>query len=189
MLPFLILLVPSFAADLHAQPMGAILREISADSIRNSVEMLAGFHTRHTMSDTVSDVRGIGAARRWIHREMSRYAAESGGRLHVSYHRYMQPPARRIAATAWAPASPADVRMDLGGLTNDTTIRWRANSEADLAGYRIVWRKTTSPHWEHHQNVGMVTTATIPLSKDNWIFGFQAVNTRGFVSPAVYPLP
>lgn len=260
----LLLAVWMSVAVLHAQPLDAILKEISPDTIRASVETLAGFHTRHTMSDTVSEVRGIGAARRWIHREMGRYAAESGGRLRVSYHRYTQPPARRIsreteivnvvavlpgttdpdrilvvsghydsicgvntdadchapgaedgvvygdlpefvdpayiarvagvnavalAATAWAPAPPADVRMDLSGLTNDTTIRWKANTEADLAGYRIVWRKTTSPHWEHHQDVGLETTATIPLSKDNWIFGVQARNTRGFVSPAVYPLP
>jgi hypothetical protein len=94
-----------------------------------------------------------------------------------------------LAATANAPASPKNVRMELRSLTNNTTIRWAANTEPDVAGYRIVWRETTSPVWQHHQNVGLVTESTIPLSKDNYIFGVQAVNRRGFVSPAVYPLP
>lgn len=94
-----------------------------------------------------------------------------------------------LAATANAPASPSNVRMDLRGLTNSTTIRWAANAEPDLAGYRIVWRETTSPVWQHRTDVGLVTEATLPYSKDNVIFGVQAVNTRGYVSPAVYPLP
>lgn len=94
-----------------------------------------------------------------------------------------------LAATANAPASPKNVRMELRSLTNNTTIRWAANTEPDVSGYRIVWRETTSPVWQHHKNVGLVTEATIPLSKDNYIFGVQAVNARGFVSPAVYPLP
>lgn len=94
-----------------------------------------------------------------------------------------------LAATANAPASPSNVRMDLRGLTNSTTIRWAANSEPDLAGYRIVWRETTSPVWQHRTDVGNVTETTLPYSKDNVIFGVQAVNTRGYVSPAVYPLP
>jgi hypothetical protein len=94
-----------------------------------------------------------------------------------------------LAATANAPASPSNVRMDLRGLTNSTTLRWAPNSEPDLAGYRIVWRETTSPVWQHRTDVGLVTEATIPYSKDNVIFGVQAVNTRGYVSPAVYPLP
>lgn len=94
-----------------------------------------------------------------------------------------------LAATANAPASPKNVRMELRSLTNNTTIRWAANTEPDVSGYRIVWRETTSSVWQHHQDVGNVTEATIPLSKDNFIFGVQAVNRRGFASPAVYPLP
>lgn len=428
------------AAPVRSQDIPTILAEIRPDSIQASIQTLANFHTRHTLSDTLSDTKGIGAARRWIHRTLSRYSAQNGGRLQVSYHRFIQPPGRRIpqateivnvvavlpgsspaskdrilvvsghydsicgsqsdaecyapganddasgtaavmelarvmsghqfdativfmavageeqglygaygwaekavrdsldiqamftndiigspvaadgssepfrvrlfadgipalkensvmvqaylrtggendlpsrqlarhivevnqtyfpamkvdmiyrrdrylrggdhiafldkgyaavrfsepnenyahqhqnvrmedgvqygdlpefvdadyvarvarvnavalAATANAPASPTDVRMDLRGLTNTTTLRWAANSEPDLAGYRIVWRETTSPVWQHRTDVGLVTEATLPYSKDNVIFGVQAVNTRGYVSPAVYPLP
>jgi hypothetical protein len=436
----LLLLLVLVAIPVRSQDIPSILSEIRPDSIKASIQTLADFHTRHTLSDTVSDTRGIGAARRWIYSTLSRYSTQNGGRLNVSYHRFTQAPSRRIpqateivnvvavlpgsspasqnrilvvsghydsicgsqsdaecyapganddasgtaavmelarvmssyhfdativfmavageeqglygaygwaeqavrdsldiqamftndiigspvaadgskepfrvrlfadgipplrensvmvqaylrtggendlpsrqlarhivevnqtffpamhvdmiyrrdrylrggdhiaflekgyaavrfsepnenyahqhqnvrvedgiqygdlpefvdaeyvarvakvnavalAATANAPASPSNVRMDLRGLTNSTTIRWAANTEPDLAGYRIVWRETTSPVWQHRTDVGLVTEATLPYSKDNVIFGVQAVNTRGYVSPAVYPLP
>lgn len=434
------LLMGVFALPVQAQDIPSILSEIRPDSIKASIQTLADFHTRHTLSDTVSESRGIGAARRWIYSTLGRYSTQSGGRLQVSYHRFTQAPGRRVpqatdivnvvavlpgsspasqnrilvvsghydsicgsqsdaechapganddasgtaavmelarvmssyhfdativfmavageeqglygaygwaeqavrdsldiqamftndiigspvaadgskepfrvrlfadgipplrensvmvqaylrtggendlpsrqlarhivevnqtyfpamkvdmiyrrdrylrggdhiaflekgyaavrfsepnenyahqhqnvrvedgiqygdlpefvdaeyvarvarvnavalAATANAPASPSNVRMDLRGLTNSTTIRWAANAEPDLAGYRIVWRETTSPVWQHRTDVGLVTEAILPYSKDNFIFGVQAVNTRGYVSPAVYPLP
>ncbi|QIG81288.1 M20/M25/M40 family metallo-hydrolase [Stakelama tenebrarum] len=40
--------------------------------LRADVETLVGFGTRHTLSDTQSDTRGIGAARRWAMGELSR---------------------------------------------------------------------------------------------------------------------
>jgi|GEM_PF-6092404 len=43
--------------------------EISSGNIKKLVETLASFGTRHTLSDTVSSTRGIGAARRWIKSE------------------------------------------------------------------------------------------------------------------------
>lgn len=46
---------------------------------------LVSFGTRHTMSDTLSATRGIGAARRWIHAELSRYSAACGGCLRIEY--------------------------------------------------------------------------------------------------------
>lgn len=436
----LFVMVAGLAVPARGQDIPSILSQISADSIDASVRTLANFHTRHTLSDTLSDTRGIGAARRWIYRTLSRYSTQSGGRLQVSYHRFTQAPGRRVpqateivnvvavlpgsspaskdrilvvsghydsicgsqsdaecyapganddasgtaavmelarvmsqyqfdativfmtvageeqglygaygwaeqavrdsldiqamftndiigspvaadgskepfrvrlfadgippvrensvmvqaylrtggendlpsrqlarhivevnqafysemtvdmiyrrdrylrggdhiaflekgyaavrfsepnenyahqhqnvrvedgiqygdlpefvdaeyvarvarvnavalAATANAPASPSNVRMDLRGLTTSTTIRWAPNTESDLAGYRIVWRETTSPVWQHRTDVGNVTEITLPYSKDNVIFGVQALNTRGFVSPAVYPLP
>jgi hypothetical protein len=43
-----------------------IVKEVSAKSLKAVIEKLASFGTRHTLSDTVSETRGIGAARRWI---------------------------------------------------------------------------------------------------------------------------
>ena len=42
---------------------------------------LANFGTRNTFSDTVSNTRGIGAARRWILSRFNEYAKQSEGRL------------------------------------------------------------------------------------------------------------
>ncbi len=51
------------------------------------VRTLAGFGTRHTLSDTLSPTRGIGAARRWLKAEFDRIAAGCGGCLEVFYQR------------------------------------------------------------------------------------------------------
>ena len=63
------------------------------------------------------------------------------------------------------------------------------NSESDLAGYDILWRETTAPQWQSSKRVGKVTEITLPLSKDNFIFGVAAVDMTGHRSRAVYPLP
>ncbi len=51
-----------------------MLAEVSPDSVKGIVETLASFGTRHTLSETESETRGIGAARRWIRGEFERYA-------------------------------------------------------------------------------------------------------------------
>lgn len=94
-----------------------------------------------------------------------------------------------MASLALAPGAPQDVRLRTAALTNDSTLVWKANPEPDLAGYRIVWRDTTSANWEGSQWVGNVTEATVKLSKDNVFFGVQAVDKDGNVSVATYPLP
>ena len=65
----------------------ALLHDIgtapSAARIEADIRKLVSFGTRHTLSDTTSDTRGIGAARRWIHAEFERISAECGGCLEV----------------------------------------------------------------------------------------------------------
>ena len=98
--------------------------------------------------------------------------------------------AAALASLALAPATPMEVQMETMGLENDTTMRWKANAEPDLAGYRIVWRDTNAPYWQHSRDVGNVTRATIKgVSKDNVVFGVQAVDKDGNVSVATYPVP
>ncbi|MEL0241529.1 MAG: peptidase M28, partial [Flavobacteriaceae bacterium] len=46
-----------------------ISEAISAERIKSDIKTLSEFGTRHTLSDTVSTPRGIGAARRWIKAE------------------------------------------------------------------------------------------------------------------------
>src|SRR5580704_4574305 len=72
----------------------------------------------------------------------------------------------------------------------DAALKWKQeNPEADLAGYVIVYRSTTSPYWEHEVFVGKVTEYTFPdVSIDNLVFGVKAVDKDGnesLVSPYV----
>ena len=61
----------------------AIAAAVSADRIEANIRTLAGFGTRHTLSDTTSDTRGIGAARRWLRAEFEAISAACGGCLEV----------------------------------------------------------------------------------------------------------
>lgn len=51
----------------QVQPLlQSIVRDVSAADLHATIAKLVGFGTRHTLSDTQSDTRGIGAARRWV---------------------------------------------------------------------------------------------------------------------------
>jgi len=97
--------------------------------------------------------------------------------------------AAALASLALAPAAPQDVKVRTANLDNGTDLVWKANTEPDLAGYRIVWRETTAPQWQGAAFVGNVTNYRVDLSKDNLLFGVQAVDKDGNVSPATYPIP
>ncbi|WP_431471889.1 M28 family metallopeptidase [Nonlabens sp. SCSIO 43208] len=71
----------------HQQDLYSIIDEVSEKRIENDVKKLAGFGTRNTFSDTLSNTRGIGAARRWIKAEFDKISAECGGCLEVFYQR------------------------------------------------------------------------------------------------------
>lgn len=61
----------------------ALAADVSAERLQQDIETLVGFGTRHTLSETTSDTRGIGAARRWIAAEFERISAECGNCLDV----------------------------------------------------------------------------------------------------------
>lgn len=64
-----------------------VVAAVSADRIEADIRALAGFGTRNTFSDTLSDTRGIGAARRYIKAQFDRINRESGGKLEIFYQR------------------------------------------------------------------------------------------------------
>jgi Zn-dependent M28 family amino/carboxypeptidase len=72
---------PAPAAD---QPL---LRTIAADvdlkALESTIRSLVGFGTRHTLSDTQSNTRGIGAARRWAKARFEAISKDCGGCLTV----------------------------------------------------------------------------------------------------------
>ena len=75
--------------------VGQIVSEVSAESLRAAVVKLASFKTRHTLSDTLSATRGIGAARRWIKSEFDRYA-RSASNMSVQYFSSTAAPSSRL---------------------------------------------------------------------------------------------
>ena len=64
-----------------------IIDLVSEERIEKDITKLAGFGTRHTLSDTISGSRGIGAARRWIKSEFEKTASECNNCLDVFYQK------------------------------------------------------------------------------------------------------
>ncbi|MEI7035456.1 M20/M25/M40 family metallo-hydrolase [Fulvimonas yonginensis] len=90
-----------------------------------------------------------------------------------------------MAALSRAPAPPAGVAIE-GALATDTTVRWRKVSGA--AGYRVHWRDTTAPQWQHARAVGDADHAVLEdVVIDDWFFGVSAVSADGYESPVVFP--
>lgn len=61
---------------------------ISPDTLKKNIIRLSEFGTRNTGSDTLSQESGIGAARRWINHEFSRYQQEGNGRLLPAFFQF-----------------------------------------------------------------------------------------------------
>jgi len=94
-----------------------------------------------------------------------------------------------LASLASAPARPKNVIV-VNRLTNDTELKWDANTDADLAGYEVVWRDTTAATWTNSRGVGNVFAYTLKgMSKDNYFIGVRAVDKQGNRSPVTYPRP
>jgi hypothetical protein len=106
---------------------------------------------------------------------------------------YVERVARLNAATlgslAAAPAPPANVHLLTKDLENDSTLTWDASPSGLATAYEVLWRSTTSPVWEHAQNVANVTRTTMKLSKDNVVFAVRALDKAGHRSLAVVPTP
>lgn len=60
-----------------------IVLAVQPSELQTTLESLVGFGTRHTLSDTTSSTRGIGAARRWVRGRLEQLARECGGCLTV----------------------------------------------------------------------------------------------------------
>jgi hypothetical protein len=99
--------------------------------------------------------------------------------------------AATMAVLASAPPPPEKVRVVTHNLDNNTTLHWDTGHGAPSGtGYEIVWRETAAPNWQR----SLATrpgeqSITLPISKDNVIFGVRAVDSAGHRSLAVVPMP
>ena len=101
--------------------ISALLPDISPARLRRIDSALVSFGTRQTNSDTLSSTRGIGAARRWLHAELSRYAADCGGCLRIEYDAGMfsgdriPQPVNVVNVLAWLPGRDTMRVIVVGG--------------------------------------------------------------------------
>jgi len=92
-----------------------------------------------------------------------------------------------MAGLAWAPPEPDNVRIG-GAVQPSTTLAWDPVEAEDLAGYKIYWRKTTTPQWQKSRFVGKVTEYTLKnIIIDNYFFGVASVDKDGNESVVVFP--
>jgi len=80
-----------------------IISEVSSERIKADITTLSGFGTRHTLSDTLSSTRGIGAARRWIKNEFDKISKDCNNCLNVFYQKDLVKAEdnRRITRDVW----------------------------------------------------------------------------------------
>ena len=92
-----------------------------------------------------------------------------------------------LAALAWAPPTVKD--LSIGGVVEASArFKWSKIADENVAGYKVYWRDTTSPTWDHSRFVGNVGEATLEgIVIDNYFFGLSTVGKNGVESPVVFP--
>ena len=84
-----------------------------------------------------------------------------------------------LASLAWAPPQPGKVWIG-GAVQPSTKLVWDHVEDPDLTGYKVYWRDTTAPQWQHSRFVGMVTNYTLEnIVIDNYLFGVASVGRNG----------
>ncbi len=105
--------------------------------------------------------------------------------------------AATLATLASAPAPPADVQVITApppGIAgdNNTTLLWKPGPGAPASTrYQVLWRELAESNWTHQADVaaGSGNRVTLPVSKDNVIFGVRSLDPAGHASLAVAPYP
>ncbi|WP_263355647.1 M20/M25/M40 family metallo-hydrolase [Acidicapsa ligni] len=111
--------------------------------------------------------------------------------------------AATLATLAASPGIVTEVKLVLDRLDNNTTIHWKApegtsENGASAAGtkaglhYELLWRETTAADWQYVLEIlappgAEPVTVTVPISKDNVIFGVRAVDASGHRGLVVTP--
>ena len=116
--------LPDVTMGLARDPaLAAAIAEISAARIRETDSALVSFGTRHSMSDTLSNTRGIGAARRYLFAKLSGYSKACGGCLRIEYDPALlemrghpeHPMVNIVNVLAWLPGRDTTRVLVMGG--------------------------------------------------------------------------
>ena len=89
---------------------------------------------------------------------------------------------------------PEQVQILNQSLDNNSTLQWKPPAGTQ---YEVVWRETAAAEWQRVASAESFSAnaanaangITVPISKDNVIFGVRSVDAQGHRSPAVVPWP
>ena len=92
-----------------------------------------------------------------------------------------------LASLGWSPKEPKNVKI--GGIVEPSTkLKWDISKDKNIIGYKIYWRKTTSPFWENSRLVGKVNNYKLNgIVIDNYLFGVSSISEKGYESVVVFP--
>jgi hypothetical protein len=76
---------PSVIINASDSILLGVVNGVSKDTLQKWLQKIDSYHNRNTGSDTVSQVNGIGAVRRWIHGKFGEFSAENENRLLVTW--------------------------------------------------------------------------------------------------------
>jgi hypothetical protein len=121
--------------------LAAALADVSPARIRQTDSVLVSFGTRNTMSDTTSETRGIGAARRYLYRELRAYARDCSGCLRVEYDPAKIVNARHpqkvtmdvVNVLAWLPGRDTTRVVVMGGHYDSCICKINTNDSTSTA--------------------------------------------------------
>ena len=92
------------------------------------------------------------------------------------------------ASLSQSAGMPEEVKIDVRGLSNSSTLSWKAPIHGKVKGYYVLMRETSSSMWEkkfYTEN----TQLKLPYSKDNYFFAVQSISEHGTESLPVIPTP
>ena len=90
-----------------------------------------------------------------------------------------------LASIAWAPQAPKNVKI--GGIV-EPAVKFSWDKVKGAKGYKIYWRDTTSPTWDHFKYVEDISEFTLEgIVVDNYFFGIAAIGENGHESIVSFP--
>jgi Peptidase family M28 len=100
--------------------------------------------------------------------------------------------AATLATLAAAPGEPQKVTIVNKMTENGSTLTWEPPAGGGAAHYEVLWRETTAPNWQYVKQIAATSserpvTVSLPISKDNVLFGVRAVDAKGHRGLVVVP--
>ena len=92
-----------------------------------------------------------------------------------------------LALLGWSPPPPKNLKI--GGIVEPSVkFKWDGSENKDIIGYKIYWRKTSSPNWEYSKLTDKINEYTLGgIIIDNFLFSVVSINSKGFES--IYQFP